>query len=52
MTHYEGERSADGCKVWVVEDGKPRRKLPLRLDLRNASPTGFEWGMAGAGPRN
>lgn len=24
--------------------------LPLRLDLRNHSPTGFEWGYAGSGP--
>jgi hypothetical protein len=24
--------------------------LPLRLDLANHSPTGFEWGYAGSGP--
>jgi hypothetical protein len=26
------------------------RDLPLRLDLRNHSPTGFEWSYAGSGP--
>lgn len=25
-------------------------KLPLRLDLVNHSPTGFEWGYGGSGP--
>ncbi len=24
--------------------------LPLRLDLANKSPTGFEWGYGGSGP--
>jgi hypothetical protein len=45
---YTGERG-DPCRVWVEEDGD-RRELPLRLDLRNASPTGFEWGYGGSGP--
>ena len=26
------------------------RDLPVRLDLRNHSPTGFEWGYGGSGP--
>lgn len=26
------------------------RELPLRLDLRNHSPTGFGWGYGGSGP--
>lgn len=26
------------------------RLLPLRLDLANHSPTGFEWGYSGSGP--
>lgn len=32
----------DGSGVW--------RPLALRLDLRNHSPTGFEWGYGGSGP--
>ena len=31
----------------VTVNGKP---LPPRLDLRNHSPTGFEWGYGGSGP--
>jgi hypothetical protein len=31
----------------VTGDGK---KLDLRLDLFNHSPTGFEWGYGGSGP--
>ena len=45
---YEGTRAGDGddrCRVTV--DGK---RLPLRLDLRRHSPTGFEWGYGGSGP--
>jgi uncharacterized protein DUF6166 len=40
----------------VVVDPQPgeqipiERPLPLRLDLRNHSPTGFSWGYGGSGP--
>lgn len=35
----------------VVEDaGQRNRRLDLRLDLMNHSPTGFSWGYAGSGP--
>lgn len=34
----------------VLEDGRPPRPLDPRLDLRNHSPTGLEWGYAGSGP--
>jgi hypothetical protein len=45
MKVYKGRRVKWSC---IVEaDGKP---LPLRLDLRNHSPTGFEWGYGGSGP--
>ncbi len=59
---YCGRRNADGsCDVWVVEDhtklltaeavnDSATRDLPLRLDLHNHSPTGFEWGYGGSGP--
>ena len=35
--------------VSVLEAGA-ERTLPLRLDLRNHSPTGFSWGYLGDGP--
>lgn len=49
MKTYIGERLEHGCEVYVLEDGK-RRPLSLRLDLRNHSPEGFEWGYGGSGP--
>lgn len=43
---YVGTRSRDrGASIQV--NGKP---LDLRLDLRDHSPTGFEWGYNGSGP--
>lgn len=50
---YEGQRigenAAGGCRVRVMFDGR-NDPLKLRLDLRNHSPTGFNWGYAGSGP--
>lgn len=43
---YAGKRTCDGLIV-TRPDGSP---LPLRLDLRNHSPTGFENGYGGSGP--
>jgi hypothetical protein len=44
---YNGTRDENQtCQVRRV-DGT---KLPLRLDLVNHSPTGFEWGYGGSGP--
>jgi len=45
MKHYEGHRTKRG--VEVTANGVP---LNPRLDLRNHSPTGFEWGYCGSGP--
>jgi len=43
---YTGFRLRNGtCRI--VRNG---RKLRLRLDLTNHSPTGFEWGYGGSGP--
>jgi len=60
MKFYRGYRvehlSLDGtpttlrCVVRVEDDAGRRRPLPLRLDVRNHSPTGFEWGYVGSGP--
>lgn len=47
---YRGWRSDAGAEVEVVEPGKEPRPLDPRLDLKNHSPTGFEWGYAGSGP--
>lgn len=50
MRHYIAKRDASGtCHVRIEGEG-PARPLPLRLDLYNHSPTGFEWGYAGSGP--
>jgi hypothetical protein len=46
---YRGWRAADGTHVAIITDGE-LRPLPLRLDLDNHSPTGFEWGYGGSGP--
>lgn len=47
---FRGENRGDGdFTVYVVVDGEDR-PLPLRLDLRNHSPTGFCWGYTGSGP--
>lgn len=44
MSRYEGCRTKAGAIVTVDGD-----LLDLRLDLRNHSPTGFEWGYGGSG---
>jgi hypothetical protein len=49
MIQYEGKRTQDGCKVTRTE-GTQMQPLPLRLDIWNHSPTGFEWGYGGSGP--
>ena len=45
MKTYEGRR--DRNDALVTANGRP---LNPRLDLRNHSPTGFEWGYGGSGP--
>lgn len=42
---YRGMRLSGSCVVTVNHE-----KLPIRLDLRNHSPDGFEWGYGGSGP--
>lgn len=46
---YFGIRTASGCEVWVSR-GDSIRRLNPRFDLRQHSPTGFEWGYGGPGP--
>lgn len=49
---YVGIRTPHGAGVHVQlgAPGSAVRPLPLRLDLRSHSPTGFEWGYLGSGP--
>ncbi len=46
---YHGRRTDHGCAVDVEEDGEVTLLNP-RHDLRNHSPTGFEWSYSGSGP--
>ena len=46
---YRGSRSYDGAEVTRV-NGPEHYPLPWRLDLRNHSPTGLEFGYGGSGP--
>lgn len=51
MKTYNGRRDADGnCHVDITYTNGRTRPLPLRLDIENHSPTGFEWGYGGSGP--
>jgi len=57
---YRGMRHADGSCTVIIEESVPKsssakpskisRPLPLHLELRNHSPTGFAWGYGGSGP--
>src|SRR5207244_4427087 len=46
------ERTSDGCEVEVIDADQSQGGYPLdpRTDLRNHSPTGYEWGYSGSGP--
>lgn len=50
MRTYIGRRDDADVEVIVVNEDGSSRPLPLRLDVRNHSPTGFEWGYGGSGP--
>ncbi len=49
---FQGHRSGDGQEtaVYAVAAGSAPVLLDWRLDLRNHSPTGLEWGYLGSGP--
>lgn len=49
MKIYQGVRRESGAVV-TVTDGGNCSELNPRFDLRNHSPTGFEWGYGGSGP--
>lgn len=52
MKFYHGQRTPNGCEVDVIDVQDPNGGYALnpRHDLRNHSPTGFEWGYTGSGP--
>lgn len=52
MKTYEGNRDFSGGDVAAVRvrDGEKEYWLDPRHDVRNHSPTGFEWGYSGSGP--
>jgi hypothetical protein len=46
---WESQPTTYHC--WVnVEEEDQVHELPLRTDIRNHSPAGFEWGYQGSGP--
>ena len=48
---YIASRSSGTCFVTVHQEGiAVPRMLPMRLDVANHSPSGFEWGYGGSGP--
>lgn len=55
---YHGRQGRYGVEVWVEEfrpwvrcrrEATTLRPLPLHLEVRNHSPTGFAWGYGGSG---
>jgi hypothetical protein len=53
-SYYTGfiEANTGDAKVYACDVGGDNFLAPLspRLDLRNHSPTGFQWGYGGSGP--
>lgn len=50
MKEYVGKRRPDGTAEAFIRDGGRIMALRPRFDLRNHSPSGFEWGYGGSGP--
>ena len=46
----DGTPVSSQCVVTVELAGGQTRPLNPRIDIRNHSPAGFEWGYAGSGP--
>lgn len=47
---YKGHRMSGGTIVTVTDESGAPHRLPLRLEVRNHSPSGFNWGYGGSGP--
>ena len=50
MKTYIGRRDKSRNSIVRVIEAGDSRELPLRLDLFNHSPSGFNWGYGGSGP--
>ncbi len=50
QTLFCGVRTDKGCRVMVEYPEGYSEELDPRYDVRNHSPTGFEWCYAGSGP--
>lgn len=50
MVKFVGRAHGDGEWSVFIQKDDGQRPLPLRLDVRNHSPTGFAWGYGGSGP--
>lgn len=50
MKKYIGSRAGHEIIVVVRPDSAPAYELPFYTNIRNHSPTGFEWGYGGSGP--
>jgi hypothetical protein len=50
MKTYTGQRTDLGAVVLVRQEHVRTKVMRLRIDLRNHSPTGFDWGYGGSGP--
>ena len=50
MKRYVGERTPNGCTVTAIDEEGGKEPLAPRYDLKNHSPTGFEFGYTGSGP--
>lgn len=46
----DGQPVTCKCVVTVEDGGSTTVPLDPRLDIRNHSPSGFEWGYGGSGP--
>lgn len=46
---WDGQPTSNECVVMVHVSGR-KRPLRPRNDIRDHSPTGFEWGYGGSGP--
>ncbi len=49
-SYFIGERRKDGCDVNILYECGNQISLPLGLEHRKHSPSGFEWGYGGSGP--
>jgi hypothetical protein len=47
---FTGQRVNGRCLVQMSRADSPPTTVPLHLEVRSHSPTGFDWGYSGSGP--